>query len=165
MDFDVRFDTVVNGFGNGDVNINHTGTSNSGISISPVSGSRYTVTVSGIAGDGSFTMSVNTGSGVQDAAGNNLDSSVTSSAVEIDNTPPTVVTQTHTEFLSAAGFAGITWVDINNGSFDSGSGIASYQTSPSAFNCSHIGPNTVTLTITDRAGNQASNTAVRHHCR
>jgi hypothetical protein len=47
------------------------------------------VSVTGILGDGSFTLGVDTGSDVQDLVGNALASSVTSESVFIDNTAPT----------------------------------------------------------------------------
>jgi len=48
----------------------------------------YTVDVTGVTGDGDMTLAVNTGSDVQDLAANALTSSVTSSAVTIDNDAP-----------------------------------------------------------------------------
>ncbi len=50
----------------------------------------YTVDVLGVSGDGDITLAVSTGSDVADLAGNALASSVTSSAVTVDNTPPTL---------------------------------------------------------------------------
>lgn len=90
VSFDIAFsEDVVNFNDLADVTISHTGTSHSGVSISG-SGSSYTVDVTGIAGDGSFTLEVNTGSDVEDAVSNALSSSVTSEPVNIDNTAPTV---------------------------------------------------------------------------
>ncbi|MGJ8639704.1 MAG: beta strand repeat-containing protein [Opitutaceae bacterium] len=56
--------------------------------------SNYTVTLTGISGDGSLALAVNTSSDVTDSAGNALASSPTSSAVTIDNTAPTVTSIT-----------------------------------------------------------------------
>ena len=55
--------------------------------------------------------------------------------------------------LSAAGNGSITTAGINNGSTDvcSGNGL-SYSLSKTAFNCSNLGPNVVTLTVTNVAG-------------
>ena len=88
VDFAVTFDEGVQGFNDAaDVVISHSGTANTGVSITG-SGDTYTVSVSGITGDGSFTLAVSTSSDVQDLAGNALASSVTSAAVTVDNTPP-----------------------------------------------------------------------------
>jgi len=48
--------------------------------------------------------------------------------------------------------------DINNGSYDN-CGIASVTLSKTGFDCSNVGPNTVTLTVTDVNGNVATGTA------
>ncbi len=88
VDFTVVFSEDVANFNDAaDVTISHTGTANSGVSITG-GPSSYTVSVTGISGDGSFTMAVNTGSDVEDPSMNALGSSVTSTAVLIDNTPP-----------------------------------------------------------------------------
>ncbi len=95
--FTVNFsENVVNFDADNDLVINHTGTANGGITING-GPQAYTVDVNGITGDGSFTLAVKTaagGSDVRDLAGNGLASSVTSAAVLIDNTGPTVVTIT-----------------------------------------------------------------------
>ncbi|MCP4589121.1 MAG: hypothetical protein GY842_00110, partial [bacterium] len=88
VDSTVVFDEAVQGFNDAaDVVITHSGTASTGVSIAG-SDDTYTVSVTGITGDGSFTLAVSTGSDVQDLAGNPLASSVTSAAVAIDNTPP-----------------------------------------------------------------------------
>ena len=48
--------------------------------------------------------------------------------------------------------------DVDWGSFDNCSGIALMTISPRTFTCANIGPNQVTLTVTDNAGNSASET-------
>ena len=75
-----------------------------------------------------------------------------------DKTGPTVVTQDITVQLDAAGQASVTAAQINNGSSDA-CGIASVSLSKTSFDCSNIGANTVTLTVTDTKGNVASGTA------
>src|SRR5690606_10412254 len=55
--------------------------------------------------------------------------------------------------------ASITAADIDNGSTDS-CGIASMTLSQDTFDCSHVGDNTVTLTVTDVNGNTDSATAI-----
>src|SRR5690606_34256228 len=76
-----------------------------------------------------------------------------------DVTAPVVVTQNITIQLDAIGNASITAADINNGSTDS-CGIASMTLSQYDFDCSHVGDNTVTLTVTDVNGNTDSATAI-----
>jgi hypothetical protein len=58
-------------------------------------------------------------------------------------------------FLDANGNASITAADVDNGSADA-CGIASISVSPANFNCSMVGPNTVTLTATDNNGNTST---------
>ena len=91
VSFDISFsEDVVNFNDPADVTISHTDTSHAGLSISG-SGSSYTVDVTGISGDGSFTLEVNTGSDIEDAVANPLGSSVVSESVNIDNTAPSVL--------------------------------------------------------------------------
>jgi hypothetical protein len=88
--FTVVFSETVSNFNNAaDLVISHSGTAHTGVSFGG-SGDTYTVTVTGITGTGTFTLAVNTGSDVQDTAGNSMDTSVTSSAVTIDNTAPSI---------------------------------------------------------------------------
>jgi hypothetical protein len=79
----------------------------------------------------------------------------TATVTVVDNTAPSVTTQNVTVTLSN-GTASVTAAQVNNGSSDA-CGIASMSVSPSSFNCTNIGSNTVTLTVTDVNGN--SNTA------
>ena len=53
--------------------------------------------------------------------------------------------------LDANGIANITAADVDNGSTDN-CGVASLSVSPNAFTCADVGPNTVTLTVTDVNG-------------
>jgi hypothetical protein len=76
-----------------------------------------------------------------------------------DNVTPSVLTQNITVQLDASGNASITPEQINNGSKDA-CGIQATALNVSSFNCTNIGENTVTLTVTDNHGNSASNTAV-----
>ncbi|MCP4594162.1 MAG: exo-alpha-sialidase, partial [bacterium] len=94
IDFTVEFSENVVFFDDAaDVVVTHTGTAHTGVSIAG-GPSTYTVTVEGITGDGSFTLAVDTGSDVQNLAGDPLDSSVTSAAVAIDNTGPNAISIT-----------------------------------------------------------------------
>ena len=68
-----------------------------------------------------------------------------------DITPPVVLCQDITVQLDATGNATITAADIENGSSDA-CGITFMTVSPDAFTCADIGPNAVTLTVTDING-------------
>src|SRR5207247_9464978 len=72
--------------------------------------------------------------------------------------PPLAVCQDLTVQLDATGHATITPDQINNGSSDA-CGIASLSLDKTSFDCSNVGTNTVTLTVTDNNGNIATCTA------
>lgn len=91
-----------------------------------------------------------------DAAGNKNSCDVVVTISDV--TKPTVVTQNITVSLDATGNVTIVAADVNNGSSDA-CGIATLGVSPSAFTCSEIGANTVTLTVTDNNGNSDFATA------
>jgi hypothetical protein len=76
-----------------------------------------------------------------------------------DQTPPTVLTKNFILKLGTNGQAILASNDINNNSFDD-CGIASMTLSTSSFDCSNIGENTVSLTVTDNNGNSASGSAI-----
>ncbi|TDO22275.1 LamG-like jellyroll fold domain-containing protein, partial [Sediminibacterium goheungense] len=76
-----------------------------------------------------------------------------------DVTAPTAVAQNLTINLSTTGTASITAAQINNGSSDN-CGIASIAVDKTSFDCSNVGANTVTLTVTDVNGNSSTATAV-----
>ncbi|MCF8274575.1 MAG: HYR domain-containing protein, partial [Flavobacteriaceae bacterium] len=98
---------------------------------------------------------------VADPAGNS--DTCTAIVTVIDNLSPTVVCQNITLQLDATGNATISVNDIDNGSFDA-CGLLSMTISKTDFNCSNIGSNpatnTVTLTATDLYGNSASCSAL-----
>ena len=75
-----------------------------------------------------------------------------------DTTPPTVVTQDITVSVGGSGTVSINAFDVDGGSFDN-CGIETRTVSPSSFDCSTTGPNSVTLTLVDSAGNSSSATA------
>lgn len=71
-----------------------------------------------------------------------------------DLTPPVVVTQPLTVYLSAIGEVAITPEMADNGSSDN-CGIVEWQLSKSQFLCDETGVQTITLTAIDAAGNEA----------
>jgi len=88
----------------------------------------------------------------------NIDSNTAIVTVE-DTTKPVVNTKAITVQLLEDGTATITDDAVNDGSTDN-CGIASYATNIKSFDCSNVGQNTVTLTVTDVNGKSASNTAI-----
>ncbi len=89
---------------------------------------------------------------VFDASGNQANCTATIT-VE-DNTAPTAVCQPHTIQLDASGQASLNASDLDGGSTDACSAV-SFSASPNSFDCANVGPNTVTLTVTDAYGNGA----------
>ncbi|MBL4585820.1 MAG: hypothetical protein JKX84_01990, partial [Flavobacteriales bacterium] len=75
-----------------------------------------------------------------------------------DNEDPAAICQDITIQLDAAGNASIVAADIDNGSSDN-CAIASISASPTSFNCSNVGANNVTLTVTDVNGNVSTCTS------
>lgn len=80
---------------------------------------------------------------------------------KLDIQKPTAVAQNITVPLNAAGTASITPSQINNGSTDNHTIPANllYSLNTSNFTCANLGANTVTLTVTDEAGNFETATA------
>lgn len=75
-----------------------------------------------------------------------------------DITAPTAIAQNLSVNLNTNGTATITAAQVNNGSNDN-CGIASIAIDKTSFNCSNVGANTVTLTVTDVNGNSSTATA------
>ena len=91
---------------------------------------------------------------------NNGNTSTCDAVVTVeDNVAPVAVCQNVTVQLDASGNASITTADINNGSSDA-CGIASLSLDQTDFDCSNVGTNTVTLTVTDNNGNTSTCDAV-----
>ncbi|NVK03174.1 MAG: cadherin-like domain-containing protein [Flavobacteriia bacterium] len=88
----------------------------------------------------------------------NVNSTVVNVTVE-DNVAPTAICQNFSVDLPENANAYITAADIDNGSNDA-CGIASVTVSPSSFDCSNVGNNVVTLTVTDVNGNVSTCTAI-----
>ncbi|MTE27609.1 HYR domain-containing protein, partial [Winogradskyella ouciana] len=80
-----------------------------------------------------------------------------SATFRVDN-PPTVSCTNYTAQLDNSGNASITAANVDGGSSDD-FGIVSMTVSPNTFNCSNIGSNTVTLTVTDTNGQTDTCTA------
>ncbi|OXA69827.1 hypothetical protein B0A67_17980, partial [Flavobacterium aquidurense] len=93
---------------------------------------------------------------VTDVNGNS-DSKTATVTVE-DKVKPIMVTQNITIQLDASGNAVITEAEIDNGSTDNCT-IATITLDKKDFDCTNIGANTVTLTVTDVNGNSDSKTA------
>ncbi|WP_293015557.1 BspA family leucine-rich repeat surface protein [Mongoliibacter sp.] len=92
----------------------------------------------------------------RDASGNTSLSNVTIKVIE--DIAPTIITQDITVELDENGEARITAAQIDNGSSDN-CGIESLNLDIETFDCSHMGTNTVILTVTDASGNEATGTA------
>ncbi|WP_421947777.1 HYR domain-containing protein [Phaeodactylibacter xiamenensis] len=75
-----------------------------------------------------------------------------------DNVAPTALCQNLTVQLDANGNGSATAAAVNNGSGDA-CGILSLSLSQTSFDCSEVGPNTETLTVTDVNGNTSTCTA------
>jgi ethanolamine utilization microcompartment shell protein EutS len=77
----------------------------------------------------------------------------------IDKTPPVALAQNVIVQLDGSGNGSTTAALVNNGSSDA-CGIKSMVLSKSSFDCSNIGSNTVTLTVTDNNNNVSTTTAI-----
>jgi GEVED domain/HYR domain/Lectin C-type domain/Secretion system C-terminal sorting domain len=117
-----------------------TATDNCGaqVSVTPASGSVFTV--------GTTTVNAT----ATDASGNSASCSFT--VTVNDDDAPSAVCQNATVTLDANGNATITASVVNNGSSDN-CGPVTTAVSQTSFTCANLGPNTVTLTVTDLAGN------------
>ncbi len=93
---------------------------------------------------------------VNDGNGNTANCSFTITITDDEN--PVGITQNITAELDANGNVTITPEQINNASTDN-CNIASMSLDITGFNCSNLGPNTVTITIADDAGNIDTETA------
>jgi gliding motility-associated-like protein len=86
-------------------------------------------------------------------------STCTSIVTVVNNNPPIALCKNITVFLNAAGNVSITGADVDNGSNDP-DGIASLVVAPNTFTCANIGPNNVTLTVTDGSGKSSTCSSV-----
>jgi hypothetical protein len=114
--------------------------------------------ISGLPSGSTFPVGINTITHrVVDPSGNSVECSF--HVTVTDNQAPIVLTQNITVQLNASGTASISASQINNGSTDN-CGIASMAVTPSSFNCSNVGANTVTLQVTDLNGLVSTGTAL-----
>ena len=90
---------------------------------------------------------------VTDGSGNSA--TCTGTVTVVDTIPPTAVCQDVTVYLDETGKAQISNVDIDAGSSDN-CGSVSLSLSDTTFDCSNIGGNTTTLTVTDGSGNSST---------
>lgn len=74
--------------------------------------------------------------------------------------PPTAICMPFTVVLDASGNATILPADVDGGSTDNSGSVTLVSVVPNTFNCSSIGDNTVTLTVADSLGQQATCTAI-----
>jgi hypothetical protein len=94
---------------------------------------------------------------VTDVNGNS--SSCTATVTVEDNVPPVALCQNITIQLDANGDASIVAADVDGGSTDA-CGIASIAIDIDTFTCADVGPNSVTLTVTDNNENMSSCVAI-----
>jgi len=76
----------------------------------------------------------------------------------VDTTDPVAVCQNFTAQLDANGEVIVEGADVDGGSTDN-SGFVTLTVSPNVFDCSDLGPQTVTMTATDPSGNTDTCTA------
>jgi hypothetical protein len=87
---------------------------------------------------------------ITDAIGNK--DSALSTITVLDTIAPIAIAQNRTIYLNTAGNASITASAVNNGSSDV-CGIAGLSINKTSFDCSNLGNNTITLTVSDVNGN------------
>lgn len=80
-------------------------------------------------------------------------------ALTTNNDPVQAIAKNTTVTLNDAGTATINPGHVNNGSFG-GCGVINYTVSPTTFNCSNLGPNTVVLRMTDQFGNVSTASSI-----
>ncbi|MEQ1514823.1 MAG: HYR domain-containing protein, partial [Lysobacteraceae bacterium] len=121
-----------------------------------------TAQTAGLASGSLFPLGITTNTFVTtDVAGNTATCSFTVTVT--DNTAPIAICKSITVNLSStpgAGTVSITPAMVNDGSFDNCSPVTLVSVVPSTFTCANVGPNTVTLTVSDAAGNTSTCTSI-----
>ncbi|NPD48314.1 HYR domain-containing protein, partial [Lentimicrobium sp. S6] len=140
QDFTVNLDPGTGAASIAATDIDNGSTDNCGITTMSVTPNAFT---SANLGANTVTLSI------EDAAGHI--STCTATVTVTDLTPPVAVCQDITVELDATGTASIVGTDIDNGSYDNGV-VVSLDANPNTFDCTNVGVNTVTLTVTDDAG-------------
>lgn len=95
---------------------------------------------------------------VTDDSGNTTACSATVTIT--DDAAPVCSLMDITVDLDAMGTVNVTGAQLNNGSTDACGFITSFDVTPSTFDCSNIGDNTVNVVVTDNSGNTSTCTAV-----
>jgi len=72
-----------------------------------------------------------------------------------DETPPTALCQNIAVYLDGFGGASVSAADVDAGSFDNCTSTPLTSLSQTTFGCMDVGPNTVTMTVSDQVGNSA----------
>lgn len=101
-------------------------------------------------GDNTVILTVTDGSGATDTC--------SATVTVVDNLAPLCSAANLTVFVNGAGNVTITPAQINNGSTDNCT-IVTVTVTPDDFTCDDLGPNQVTLTVTDQSGNSSTCTA------
>lgn len=76
-----------------------------------------------------------------------------------DNSAPICVLKDISVSLDNTGVATITGVQLDNGSTDACGGALTYSVNPSMFDCTDVGDNVATVTVSDQGGNSTTCTA------
>ncbi len=157
----------------GDVSLNTTGTATGGVSVSGSGTTTRTVTVSGITGDGSFTISI--ASGTASNPGGGAPAAGPSAAVEVDNTAPVLTPGGTVTVSQGTTSVGATVGTVSDNSTAAGSLNVSASSVPTGLAIGNIantaggvtadiqalgtatpGTHQVEFTVTDAAGNSST---------
>lgn len=161
--YEASFSEPVAGFagsGEGYLDITATGLTYETVSVTPQTSSRYTIAVSGLAGDGELGLTLatevrETGS-IADTAGNALAPVTVDPVVaRVDRVGPTMVCRDISVTVGPGGRVSILPEDLDDGSFDP-TGILERSLSGDVFTCADVGSVVpVILTAVDGLGNEA----------
>ncbi len=108
-----------------------------------------TATITGLS-SGTYAVTVTDDAGCTATGSTNIE--------VVDDLDPTALAHDTTVYLNLSGQVSITAAMIDNGSSDA-CGDVEISIDITDFDCDDLGPNTVTLTVTDEAGNTATTTA------